>query len=94
MKLIILLASLAALTVAVPASTARDISGLVSMRIAPTSTTPTTPITSATSIRTKSSVQPYFPEESASCRENICCGKDGRCWRVSPTDSPEKPPGA
>ncbi|KAG9566554.1 hypothetical protein KCU77_g16760, partial [Aureobasidium melanogenum] len=94
MRFAILFTSLAALTVAVPALTAQDVSDFVITRIAPTSTTPTTPTTSASSTRTKPTIEPYIPEESASCRANICCGKNGRCWRVSPTDVPVKPPSA
>ncbi|KAH0399382.1 hypothetical protein KCU89_g6260, partial [Aureobasidium melanogenum] len=89
MRFVILFSTLAALTVAVPALTAQEVSDLVITKIA---TTPTTPSTSATSTRTKPTVESYVPEESASCRANICCGKNGRCWRVSPTDVPVKPP--
>ncbi|KAG9667208.1 hypothetical protein KCU99_g9680, partial [Aureobasidium melanogenum] len=91
MRFVIFFTTLAALTVAVPALTAQEVSDLVITKIA---TTPATPSTSATSTRTKPTVEPYVPEESASCRANICCGKNGRCWRVSPTDVPVKPPGA
>ncbi|KAG9513928.1 hypothetical protein KCV07_g8490, partial [Aureobasidium melanogenum] len=94
MRFVILFATLAALTVAVPALTAQEVSDLVITKTAPSPTTPSTPTTSASSTRTKPTVEPYVPEESASCRANICCGKNGRCWRVSPTDVPVKPPGA
>ncbi|KAG9749069.1 hypothetical protein KCU73_g6925, partial [Aureobasidium melanogenum] len=89
MKFVILFTTVAALAVAVPALTTQDVSDLVITKIA---TAPATPSTSATSTRTKPTVEPYVPEESASCRANICCGRNGRCWRVSPTDVPVKPP--
>ncbi|KAK6003275.1 hypothetical protein QM012_001120 [Aureobasidium pullulans] len=104
MRFPILLTSFAALTAAAPTSSLPDTSDVAAMTLdheastqpksVPSSSTPTGSVTSATSTHTKPSFQPYVPEETASCKGNICCGKNGRCWRMSPTDLPVKPPGA